>query len=638
MSLKKIKAAAAKKFVKSSIEAQRRKDTAQHRKNQALLDSGRKEDGWVNTLSGVGDPFNDKRMSSFFLRDAVNWQSAEDLWRSDDIAARAVECLPDEMTREGFQIVIQHEATGTENHPENAASNRGSFGDGDNDGDDYATMQSGAGTHAPARHDAAPSLSMQGADNPGSGDNSNAAVGGSLPAAPPESPQPEEEGMQETDLSEAKAISELMMNRCDDLDVLNKVRQALYFSRAYGGGAILVGANDGEMDWSKPLREDRIQSIDYLNVLEPRELLPVFYYGDPRAPKYGEPMIYQLNRIMIAGEVPADQAYLRIHESRLIRFDGIRVGRRQIVANAGWGDSIFTRVIQVTQDFQNVWQGAALIMSDFGQAVLKIKGLAEMVAKNGKNAVQARAQAVSLSRSVANMVLLDSEEEFSRMPTPMSGFPEMLDRFCNRLAAALKTPVTILMGQAPAGLNATGQSDLEWFSNQVRAEQQRHLRRPMERLIKLLFLDKAGVTRGLEPNNWSVNFPSLKQMSDLEKAEIRLKTSQADASDVQNDILLPAEVAKSRYGGDEYSTETQVDLELREQTRKAASTGIDEEYHTGRGEPGARPALEQPQGTEPDGPRGEESVAQAGANKPALNPEANNERVKNPSASSPTKR
>jgi hypothetical protein len=117
----------------------------------------------------------------------------------------------------------------------------------------------------------------------------------------------------------------------------------------------------------------------------------------------------------------------------------------------------------------------------------------------------------------------------------------------------------------------------------------------------------------VEPTNWSLKFPELKQLSAVEKADIRLKTSQADASDVTAEILLPAEIAKSRYGGDGYSTETQVDLKLREQTRAAVQDpegsggAIDDPFHTGAGEPGSSP---------PPTPEELAAQAEAGANKP----------------------
>jgi phage-related protein (TIGR01555 family) len=164
---------------------------------------------------------------------------------------------------------------------------------------------------------------------------------------------------------------------------------------------------------------------------------------------------------------------------------------------------------------------------------------------------------------MTNTVLIDSKEKFERITTPMSGLPEMLDRFCNRLAAATKTPVTLLMGQAPAGLNATGKADMQFFADQVRAEQKKKMRRQLTRIIKLLFLAKNGPTKGVAPEKWSIKFNPLTQLSPLEEATMRYTVAQTDGIYIDKQVTLAEEVAKSRFGGDGYSMETKVNLKLR---------------------------------------------------------------------------
>jgi hypothetical protein len=46
----------------------------------------------------------------------------------------------------------------------------------------------------------------------------------------------------------------------------------------------------------EPLNEEAIQSVDWLNVFDSRELIAVQWYGDPGAAKYGEPEIYRCSR------------------------------------------------------------------------------------------------------------------------------------------------------------------------------------------------------------------------------------------------------------------------------------------------------------------------------------------------------
>jgi phage-related protein (TIGR01555 family) len=138
------------------------------------------------------------------------------------------------------------------------------------------------------------------------------------------------------------------------------------------------------------------------------------------------------------------------------------------------------------------------------------------------------------------------------------------------------------MGQAPAGLNATGDSDIRWFYDHVAASQVKELRPQLNRLVRILLRAKTGPTKGTEPESWKVVFPPLWEMTDLEKAELRNKQAQTDVAYIQAGVLDPSEVAVSRFGGEEYSTDTHLDLA----TRKAMETaGPAEEKPEGESEP-----------------------------------------------------
>jgi hypothetical protein len=121
------------------------------------------------------------------------------------------------------------------------------------------------------------------------------------------------------------------------------------------------------------------------------------------------------------------------------------------------------------------------------------------------------------------------------------------------------------MGQAPAGLNATGESDIRWFYDTVRSKQSTALRPILNRLVKLLMIADGGK----EPNDWSVSFRPLWQLSPLELADLRLKQSQTDKNYVEMDVLIPEEVRVSRFGGNEYSAETRLDDDARNEYDEA---------------------------------------------------------------------
>jgi hypothetical protein len=54
----------------------------------------------------------------------------------------------------------------------------------------------------------------------------------------------------------------------------------------------------------------------------------------------------------------------------------------------------------------------------------------------------------------------------------------------------------------------------------------------------------------------------LMQPSPLERADIRLKTAQADQIELELGVLTPQEIADSHYGGDEYDQDITLDKNI----------------------------------------------------------------------------
>lgn len=436
----------------------------------SILPGSVRGDGWYSTLTGLGVPGYDKRESTGFGATFLTEFTVEQLWRSDDIAARIIETIPEEMVRKGYKVKIEGEKDQAE--------------------------------------DICAALEELGAD-----------VG---------------------------------------------FANAKKFERAYGGGAIFPYANDGEEDLSQPLNEDKIKAVEHLIVLEPRELSPVSYYNDPTKKKFGQVRTYRLQPFTLGGSAGRSQ---EIHETRLITFDGIRVNRTYR-GMSGWGDSAMNRVWSVLRDFNTAFGGAGVLLHDFGQTVIKIKGLAELMAQDRDSVVQTRLRTIELSRSTIRAVLMDAEEDLERKQTSVAGLAELLDRFATRLAAASDMPVTLLMGQSPAGLNATGESDIRFFYDRVARHQELGLKRQVERLVKLIMLSKSGPTKGKEPDTWSVEFNPLWQPSEKEQADTRMVQASIDEKYINLNVVTADEIAHSRFGGDTYSTETHVDFEERERLAK----------------------------------------------------------------------
>lgn len=447
----------------------------------------RYSDGWENALTGLGVIGKDKTTSANFTPDLLSQEQCEHLWRGDDIVARIVETVPNEMMREGFEVVIDNEPEQTEETKEHLKK----------------------------------------------------------------------------------------------FDLMTHLLTALKYSRAYGGGGILLGVNDGvdplgkskaaqdayKDRMSEPLDEDRLQSIDFLNTLTPRELAPFEYYNDPLLPSYGLVKTYRMVPIYAPPGATALGKFPIVHESRILRIPGEETTRRAMLTNVqpGWPDSILVRVMRVISNFQLAWQGVGIMLQDFSFATLKMKGLAELLTMQGNRAdLSQRATAMELSRSIARTTIIDSEEEYKRETTNVTGLSDLLERFAERLAAAAQMPVSLLFGQAPGGLNSSGDTDVRWFYDQVAAWQTRKLQKQIEYFVKLMFLAKrTSPTGGKVPESYAVTFPKLWQQTDTEQANVRKTQADADVAYINAGVLTPEEVAQSRFGGVAWSSETHLDEEAR---------------------------------------------------------------------------
>jgi hypothetical protein len=357
---------------------------------------------------------------------------------------------------------------------------------------------------------------------------------------------------------DTEASSAIAMD-LQELKAPRKIRDAMIWGRLFGGAVVIIGADDGgEAD--QPLNENTIKSIKFLHVVDKRHLVPDTWFSDPLNDEFfGEPQTYRVTPRRGATN-------LVVHRSRLLVFGGAHTTDEERDRLGGWDHSSLTAVYTVLRQFDNAWQAAEHLMSDASQAVFKIQGLMSMIAGGQKDVLATRMQLVDMSRSVARALLLDADggEEFSREASSFTDAHSMLDKFMLRLAQAAETPVTILMGQSPAGMNATGESDFRWFYDSIATAQENELKPQLEKLVRIMMLAKDGPTRGVEPDVWAIKFAPLWQPTPVEQAELEKTHAEKDKIYLEAGVLLPEEVALSRYRPEGWSAETQIDREARE--------------------------------------------------------------------------
>ena len=483
-------------------------------------------DGFANVLTKVGDRYRDKtRAGLSFMRDVVDEITAEEIWLGDDIAARVIELPPKVQLQNGFKVAI------------------GELEPKDSTTQPYVERGDLLEEEEPEEYDGEEEAEAEGLAAPG----------------------------EEDERAEEKEAEEKLTAILDDLETVSTFIEARQWSRAYGGAAILLGIDDGAKDLAKPVNEKAIKAIRFMVVLRPREIWPTKWSNNTRSSMYGKPVEYSVQR-ETGGNLATST--FQVHHSRILRFDGIKVSRRHTRANRGWGDSILNRLLEPLGDFQQSYKAVPNLIADFAQGVHKIKGLAELLMSNEDEAVLKRVESMDLARSVLRSLVIDSEDDFTRQSTPVAGLPDLLDRCAKRFAAAADMPVSLLMGDQPAGLNATGEQNTRWWYDAQGADRELKVRPAINRLVRLIFLSSEGPTGGREPEQWTVEFANLWTPTQAEEATIRSQMATADAAYVNAGVLTPEEVAISRFGGAKWSMETRIDNQMRKLQASQTKTAV----------------------------------------------------------------
>lgn len=349
--------------------------------------------------------------------------------------------------------------------------------------------------------------------------------------------------------------------RFDELNVLELIVEAATFGRCHGDSFVLMGIEDG-LSLEQPLDLTRVTSLDFLQTIDRRYLTVQKRYADVAKSNYDDAEIFEFN----PGGTNAATSRQLIHESRLLKFRGARTSKRAFRANNNWHYSVLHRVHRVIRDFDVSWDSASNLLQTASMGLYGVNGLMDIItSEDGAAQLEKRMQAIDMGRSTARSQIYDKElEDFKIVSQSFTGVPDMLDRFATRIAAAAGTPVSILFGEAPAGLNATGDQDNKSWSRRLGSYSSKELKPQLEILLAVLIAEA-----GSKPETWSIEFEPLDKPTAIEEATLRKTVAETDTIYITNQVLNPEEVAVNRFGAEGWSADTAIDLTVREKTLAA---------------------------------------------------------------------
>jgi len=406
--------------------------------------------------------------------------------------------------------------------------------------------------------------------------------------------------------------TEAIQAEFDRHGVSQKMEFGEKWARLYGGAGIYIGVDDG-LSPEEPLDLNRINAVTHLVLLDRYELVSAGGLDkDVRSQNFAKPEYYR-----ISTNTPTTTETVRIHNSRIIRFEGSPLPRRLASFFDYWGQSILNRIYLVIMNFNTSNDAIASIVQDFSTLVMKMQELSNIIAmgNKGDEILQKRLDLAAMARSTINALIIRPDEEIEEKGRQVTGLADLMRLISARLVAATDLPHTILLGESPSGLGATGDSEITHFYDHIKSLQKSRAEPIIRRLIDVFQAAKNGPFGG-EMREFTVHFNPLWQLSEKEQAEVRQIQSNTDKNYYDIGALYPDEIAMSRFGSGKYSTDTQLDFPMRERLDKEApDTSLPTAYgNQAQGQESVPPAPAM-MGTEPKQEESPEMMAGAvGAN------------------------
>lgn len=298
--------------------------------------------------------------------------------------------------------------------------------------------------------------------------------------------------------------------------VINSLKEGMEWGRLFGGAiGVLMIKGQGDM-LDQPLDLERILPGDFCGILNFDRWNGVSPSGelinDIGDPEYGLPKYYQISD-------PASGAVCNVHHSRVLRFIGDNLPYWESLAENKWGASVIESVFDDLKKRDNVsWNIAQLTfvanlrvfkMSDMGQ-------LLSAVDEESKAELYRTIQSQNWLMSNMGLQIMDSQDSMETHQYTFGGLAEVYSQFMMDVAGAARIPVTKLFGRSPAGMNATGESDLQNYYDMIGEEQESKLRPILDKLLPVVCMSAFGAV----PDDFDYDFDPVSEPNDKERAEL----------------------------------------------------------------------------------------------------------------------
>ena len=291
-----------------------------------------------------------------------------------------------------------------------------------------------------------------------------------------------------------------------------KIKEGLRWARLYGGAAGLI-LIDGDEDLSEPLDYDAIMLDDYKGLLifdRWNGIYPdIELEDDISDEEYGYTKYYSIslseanNNLMLSYN---KQDLVKVHHSRIVRFNGRDLPLWERQAEMFWGESEIEIVFEEIKKRDNTSANIASLIFLANIRVLKMNDLGQLLGASTQKAQENLykvLQAQNQLMSNMGIYVMDKDDDFGSEQYSFGGLNDIYESFMLDIAGACEMPVTKLFGREPAGFNSTGESDLTQYYDTLEEKQETYLQPIIDKLLPIIFMSTLGAIP--EDLDWEFN-------------------------------------------------------------------------------------------------------------------------------------
>lgn len=314
---------------------------------------------------------------------------------------------------------------------------------------------------------------------------------------------------------------------------------ALQMARLFGGSIMYFSIRGQASHTALDVERVRQDDLKYIRVFHKVEGLGEEGLRDDIEDEwYGHPEFYTVTKR--TGEPR------RIHPSRVIRFIG-KPRPELLNTSVWWGDSVLQIAQDAVMNASASEQHVAALVPEAKTDVMYVPGLGQMLSTpEGTQALTARFQYAAMMKSMFNMVLLDGVgaetaegesvgETWEQKQIRFADLPDLLTHFLQTVSGAADIPLTRFLGVSPAGLNATGESDLRNYYDGLAGDQRNELSPSLAAFDEVLIRSATG---SREPSIY-YEWAPLWLPTPKEQAEI-FKNRAEGVKTLKDTMLIPA--------------------------------------------------------------------------------------------------